>query len=103
MPVSRFDEELPLLLDHQHKQVGLCVMGPVGAGDKLVWMSAWAWQQQDGDKIASSTGDAGLQVHGAHPLKEKNMPPFSAPEKPTWMVQTGFRTPKCRCWCRRWR
>jgi hypothetical protein len=91
VPVSRFFEVLPLLRDHHDNQVGLCVMGPVGAGDNLVWMSAWAWQQ-DGDNIAASTGDAGIHIHGAHPLKEKNKPPFKAPGKPTWMVQTGFRT-----------
>jgi len=91
MPVSRFFEELPLLKDNAGNQVGLCVMGPVGAGDNLVWMSAWAWQQQDDDKIAASTGDAGVHVQGAHHLDKKNEPPFKAPEKPVWMVQTGFR------------
>jgi hypothetical protein len=90
MPFSRFFEELPLLRDNRDEQVGLCVMGPIGAGDTLIWMSAWAWQQ-DGDKItAASTGDAGTHVHGAHPLKEKDNPPFAAPEE-RWMVQTGFR------------
>jgi hypothetical protein len=88
MPASRFFEELPLLKDNQEKQVGLCLMGPIGPGDTLIWMSGWAWQQ-DGDKItAASTGDAGTHVHGAHPLKEKDMPPFT---EERWMVQTGFR------------
>jgi len=96
MPVSRFDEELPLLWNEHHKQVGLCVMGPVGAGDRLVWMSAWAWQQQDGDKIAASTGDAGVQVPGARTLRPKDKPPFKAPNRPKWMVQTGFRKGSAR-------
>ena len=88
MPASRFFEVLPLLKDNQDQQVGLCLMGPVGTGDTLLWMSGWAWQQ-DGDKItAASTGDAGSHVHGAHPLKEKDMPPFT---QERWMVQTGFR------------
>ena len=89
MPISRFFEELPLLEDNKDKQVGLCVMGPVGTGDNLIWMSAWAWQQ-DGDKIASSTGDAGTPVKGARPLRPKDKPPFKAPKK-QWMVQTGLR------------
>lgn len=88
MPASRFFEVLPLLKDNQDQQVGLCLMGPVGTGDTLVWMSGWAWQQ-DGDKIsAASTGDAGTHVHGAHPLKGKDMPPFTQDQ---WMVQTAFR------------
>ena len=88
MPASRFFEMLPLLKDNQDQQVGLCLMGPVGTGDTLVWMSGWAWQQ-DGDKIsAASTGDAGTHVHGAHPLKGKDMPPFTQDQ---WMVQTAFR------------
>src|SRR5262245_11072122 len=90
MPFSRFDEELPLLVNDRDKQVGICVMGPVGAGDKIVWMSAWAWQQ-NGDEIAACTGDAGMQVKGARPLRGKDKPPFSAPAKPKWMVQAGFR------------
>lgn len=90
MPASRFFEVLPLLRDNQDQQVGLCLMGPIGPGDTLVWMSGWAWQQ-DGDTItAASTGDAGTHVHGAHPLKEKDNPPFSAPDE-RWMVQTAFR------------
>jgi len=88
MPASRFFEVLPLLKDNQDQQVGLCLMGPVGTGDTLLWMSGWAWQQ-DGDKItAASTGDAGTHVHGAHPLKGKDMPPFTQDQ---WMVQTCFR------------
>ena len=88
MPASRFFEVQPHLNDNQHQQVGLCLMGPVGTGDTLVWMSGWAWQQ-DGDKIsAASTGDAGTHVHGAHPLKGKDMPPFTQDQ---WMVQTAFR------------
>ena len=88
MPASRFFEVLPLLKDNQDQQVGLCLMGPVGTGDTLIWMSGWAWQQ-DGDKItAGSTGDAGTHVHGAHPLKGKDMPPFTQDQ---WMVQTAFR------------
>lgn len=87
---------MPLLWDENHKQVGLCVMGPVGAGDKLVWMSAWAWQQQDDGKIAASTGDAGVPVKGARPLRGKDKPPFRAPNKPKWMVQTGFRRGSAR-------
>ena len=90
MPASRFFEDLPLLRNHQDEQVGLCLMGPVGTGDTLLWMSGWAWQQ-DGDKVtAASTGDAGRHVQGAHPLKENNMPPFTHAEG-QWMVQTGFR------------
>ena len=90
MPASKFFEELPLLKNHQEEQVGLCLMGPIGSGDKLIWMSGWAWQQ-DGETItAASTGDAGTHVQGAHPLKKDDEPPFEAP-KTRWMVQTGFR------------
>lgn len=90
MPASRFNEELPLLKDNQDQQVGLCLMGPIGPGDTLIWMSGWAWQQ-DGDEItAASTGDAGTHVQGAHHLSDKDKPPFSAPDE-RWMVQTGFR------------
>jgi len=89
MPISRFFEELPLLEDNKDKQVGICLMGPIGAGDNIVWMSGWAWQQ-DGDTIAASTGDSGTAVKGARPLRPKDKPPFKAPKK-QWMVQTGFR------------
>src|SRR6185503_5230408 len=89
MPFSRFFEDLPLLEDHQDKQVGICLMGPIGEGDNIVWMSGWAWQE-DGGKLAASTGDSGKQVKGAHKLGKNDKPPFKAP-KPQWMVQTGFR------------
>ena len=89
MPFSRFFEELPLLLDHQKEQVGICLMGPIGEGDNLVWMSGWAWQE-NGKKLAASTGDSGKQVKGAHKLDKVDKPPFKAPDK-QWMVQTGFR------------
>lgn len=89
MPFSRFFEDLPLLEDHQDKQVGICLMGPIGEGDNIVWMSGWAWQE-DGGKLAASTGDSGKQVKGAHKLGQDDKPPFKAP-KPQWMVQTGFR------------
>jgi hypothetical protein len=90
MPASRFFEVLPILKDPQDRQVGLCLMGPIGTGDELIWMSGWAWQQ-DGDNVAASTGNAGVQVAGAHPLAQKDKPPFAAPET-RWMVQTGFET-----------
>lgn len=90
MAVSRFFEILPLLRDHQDKQVGICLMGPIGTGDNLIWMSGWAWQQDGETVTAASTGDAGKQVQGAHPLKDKDKPPFAAPDK-QWMVQTAFR------------
>ena len=85
MATSKFFEVLPLLNDGP-TQVGLCVMGPIGTGDNIVWVRAWAWQQ-DGDNIAASAGNAGEHVPGAHPLKAKQQPPFAAP-KPLWMVQT---------------
>ena len=85
MATSKFFEELPLLMDGTD-QVGLCVMGPIGTGDNIVWVRAWAWQQ-DGDNIAASAGNAGEHVPGAHPLKAQQQPPFAAP-KPLWMVQT---------------
>ena len=44
MATSKFFEELPLLMDGTD-QVGLCVMGPIGTGDNIVWVRAWAWQQ----------------------------------------------------------
>ena len=85
MATSKFFEELPLLMDGT-EQVGLCVMGPIGTGDNIVWVRAWAWQQ-NGDNIAASAGNAGDHVPGAHPLKASQQPPFAAP-KPLWMVQT---------------
>jgi hypothetical protein len=85
MATSKFFEELPLLMDGTD-QVGLCVMGPIGTGDNIVWVRAWAWQQ-NGDNLAASAGNAGEHVPGAHPLKAKQQPPFAAP-KPLWMVQT---------------
>jgi hypothetical protein len=97
MPASRFFEILPLLRDSSGNQVGLCLMGPIGDGEELVWMSGWAWQQVDENVVAASTGDAGVQVPGAHPLGPNDMPPFGPPSGPPtgpgrrWMVQTGFR------------
>jgi hypothetical protein len=90
MPVSRFFEDLPLLRDSSGNQVGLCLMGPIGPGDNLVWMSGWAWQQVDENVVAASTGDAGVQVPGAHQLGPNDVPPFG-PGNQRWMVQTGFR------------
>jgi hypothetical protein len=91
MPVSRFDEHLPLLLDDKEEQVGICLMGPIGNGETLVWMSGWAWQQDGEDVIAASTGDAGVPVKGAHPPEGiKEDPPFG-PGDGKWMIQTGFR------------
>ena len=88
MPASRFFEILPCLRDNQGVQVGVCAMGPIGTGDKLIWMRVWVWQQ-DGNIVVASSGNAGDHIHGAHPLKADQMPPFAAP-KTQWMVQTGF-------------
>ena len=85
MAASKFFEELPLLKDADD-QVGVCAMGPIGDGDKLIWMRAWVWQQ-DRDNLAASAGEAGRHVPGAHPLTDEQKPPFEAP-KPRWMVQT---------------
>jgi hypothetical protein len=85
MATSKFFEVLPLLNDGP-TQVGLCVMGPIGDGDNIVWVRAWAWQQNE-DELAASAGNAGEHVPGAHPLKAGQMPPFAAPKK-LWMVQT---------------
>ena len=95
MPASRFDEVLPVLLNNQHEQVGVCAMGPIGTGDTIEWMRVWAWQQ-DGQTVVASAGCAGEHVHGAHPLGPKQMPPFGPPnphdpKPPKWMVQTGFQ------------
>ncbi len=85
MATSKFFEVLPLLKDGPD-QVGLCVMGPIGTGDNIVWVRAWAWQQNE-DELAASSGNAGEHVPGAHPLKAAQQPPFAAPKK-LWMVQT---------------
>ena len=87
--VSKFLEVLPLLMDGSD-QVGVCAMGPIGDGDKLIWMRVWVWQQ-DGEAVAASAGNAGDHVGGAHALSAEQMPPFvhskDHPEK-KWMVQT---------------
>lgn len=88
MPASRFFDYLPLLKDG-NKQVGVCAMGPVGDGDRLVWMTAWFWQQ-NGEKVAAATGSAGVQVPGAQKLKAKDKPPFKRPKTDTWMVQAAL-------------
>ena len=41
MATSKFFEVLPLLKDG-NTQVGLCVMGPIGTGDNIIWVRAWA-------------------------------------------------------------
>jgi len=93
MPVSRFFENLPLLRKPNGDQVGLCLMGPIGTDDELIWMRAWAWQQDGDNIVAASTGNAGAHVPGAHALDpSKDDPPFAAPNT-RWMVQTGFETP----------
>jgi hypothetical protein len=93
MPASKFFEHLPLLLDDKGDQIGICLMGPIGNGETLVWMSGWAWQQDGENVVAASTGDAGVQVEGAHKLDpDKDLPPFG-PGDQQWMVQTGFRKP----------
>jgi hypothetical protein len=91
MSVSRFDEHLPLLVDDKDDQVGICLMGPVGEGETLVWMSGWAWQQDEANVVAVSTGDAGVPVKGARPPDPPiHGPPFG-PGGKRWMIQTGFR------------
>ena len=88
MSVSRFFEKLPVLEKKDGTQVGVCAMGPIGTGDKLIWMRAWFWQQ-NGDEVPASAGNAGEHVPGARPLKKKDKPPFVAPDK-QWMVQTAL-------------
>ena len=85
MAASRFNEVLPVLKD-ANAQVGVCAMGPVGTGDKLIWMRVWVWQQ-DGENVAASAGNAGEQVPGAHRLDPKDTPPFTD-DRERWMVQT---------------
>lgn len=92
MSVSRFDEKLPLLVNNNGEQVGICLMGPVGEGETLVWMSGWAWQQDEANVVAASTGDAGVPVEGAGPPEPPIPgPPFGPGHDKKWMVQTGFR------------
>jgi hypothetical protein len=87
MAASKFFEVLPILRDGD-EQVGVCAMGPIGTGDTLLWMRAWAWQQ-DGDKIAAAAGSAGEQVEGAHVLDAEDRPPFAHPRE-RWMVQMAL-------------
>lgn len=84
--VSKFFERLPILRDPDGKQVGVCAMGPVGEGDTLLWMEVWIWQQ-NADDLAASSGSAGDEVPGAHPLAKEDRPPFAHPKK-RWMVET---------------
>jgi hypothetical protein len=96
MPVSRFDEKLPLLVNDKDEQVGICLMGPIGNGETLVWMSGWAWQQDEDNVVAASTGDAGVPVKGAHPPEGLKLEPPFGPGDQKWMVQTGFRNPSAQ-------
>jgi hypothetical protein len=90
MPISRFKEVLPILQKDDGTQLGICAMGPIGPGDKLVWMRVWAWQQDD-DAVPASSGNAGDHVPGAHPLKPDQKPPFTDPPcEKGWMVQTAL-------------
>jgi hypothetical protein len=84
--VSKFLEVLPLLVDGS-KQVGVCAMGPIGDGDKLIWMRVWVWQQDGDNVVAASAGNAGEHVPGAHALSADQKPPFAKPPD-RWMVQT---------------
>jgi hypothetical protein len=84
--VSKFFEVLPILKDPNGKQVGVCAMGPIGDGDTLLWIEVWIWQQ-DGDDLAASSGSAGDEVPGAHPLAPEDRPPFAHPRE-RWMVET---------------
>jgi hypothetical protein len=84
--VSKFFEVLPILKDGEGNQVGVCAMGPVGDGDTLLWIEVWIWQQ-DGNNLAASSGAAGDEVPGAHPLADEDRPPFAHPRE-RWMVET---------------
>jgi hypothetical protein len=86
MPASRFREVLPILEDKHDKQVGVCLMGPVGKGEEIIWMEGWAWQQ-NGNKIAAASGTAGKPVGATRSLRDpEDFPPFKRPDE--WMVQT---------------
>ena len=92
MSVSRFDEKLPLLVNDQDEQVGICLMGPVGEGETLVWMSGWAWQQDEANVVAASTGDAGVMVEGAGPPDPPIPgPPFGPGHDKWFLMETGCR------------
>jgi hypothetical protein len=84
--VSKFDETLPIITGRPRKgtRLGLCAMGPVADGDKLTFMRVWIWQQ-DGAKVAASTGTSGTHIGGPKEVPREK-PPFVP--KRGWMVQT---------------
>jgi hypothetical protein len=82
--VSKFLDELPILEGDDALRLGVCAMGPVADTDTLTWMRVWVWQQ-DGAKVAASSGASG-EHPGSHPLLPKEQLPFTAPDE--WMIQT---------------
>lgn len=81
--LSKFEEVLPIL-EEPGLRLGVCAMGPVAEGDEISWMRVWVWQQ-DGTKIAASSGTSG-EHFGAHPLAPSERLPFTPKEG--WMIQT---------------
>lgn len=85
--VSRFDEKLPILEGRAKKKtvrLGVCAMGPVADGDKLVWMQVWVWQQ-NGKKVVAASGTGGEHL-GAHERSPREKLPFTSEKG--WMIQT---------------
>lgn len=84
MPASKFREKLPIIQGEPEERLGVCAMGPVNKGAKLTWMRVWVWQQ-DGERVAASSGTSGEHV-GGHAPAPTEQPPYTSEKG--WMVQT---------------
>jgi hypothetical protein len=64
-------------------RLGVCAMGPVAAGDKVLSMRVWIFQQV-GTQVAAASGEGGKHLGGHDPVPEEDLP-FKGPK---WMIQT---------------
>ena len=74
-------------------KLGVCAMGPVGDGDKVLSMHVWVWQQSGERSAAAASGEGGKHL-GSHPMSPKEKLPFKGPgvadgeAEGKWMIQT---------------
>lgn len=97
----RFDDSLPVLTGPPDPRVlqlfpdlklGVCAMGLVGDGDKILAMRVWV-AQQVGEHVAAASGEGGKHL-GSHDEGPREKLPFKGPGVPggktegKWMIQT---------------
>jgi hypothetical protein len=88
MPGNRFKDSLPIIggTSGSGSTLAVCAMGPVAAGDQVLSMQVWVYQQV-GQKVAAASGEGGVHLTGSSPpITPKEKLPFT--QSKGWMIQT---------------